>query len=110
MFDVHIGLPKTGTTSLQRHLCKHAGILEENGCLYPKEWMAPKHFAHHLVSLAVLQGGADNDEVLAKFADYLRARKNDHVLISSEAFTNCIQPKTFDRFSKLYYMACILSE
>ena len=78
MFDIHIGLPKTGTTSLQRHLFKHAGLLEENGCLYPKEWMAPNEFAHHRVSLAVLQGGANNNKLLAKFADYLRARKNDH--------------------------------
>jgi len=109
MFDVHIGLPKTGTTSLQRHLFEHAGILEENGCLYPKEWMAPGKFAHHLVSLAVLQGGADNDELLAKFADYLRARENDHVLISSEAFTNCILPKTFDRFSNIMSLWAALS-
>ena len=52
----HIGLPKAGTISLQRHLFKHAGLLEENGCLYPKEWMAPNEFAHHRVRLAVLQG------------------------------------------------------
>ena len=78
MFDIHIGLPKAGTISLQRHLFKHAGLLEENGCLYPKEWMAQNEFAHHRVRLAVVQGGADNDELLAKFADYLRARKNDH--------------------------------
>lgn len=109
MFDVHIGLPKTGTTSLQRHLFEHAGILEENGCLYPKEWMAPGNIAHHRVSLAVLQGGADNDELLSKFADYLRARENDHVLISSEAFTNCILPKTFDRFSNVMSLWATLS-
>jgi len=109
MFDVHIGLPKTGTTSLQRHLFKHAGILEENGCLYPKEWMAPNKSAHHLVSAAVFQGGADNDELLAKFADYLRARKNDHVLISSEGFTNCLQPHTIDRFSNVISLWATLS-
>jgi len=109
MFDVHIGLPKTGTTSLQRHLFEHAGILEEKGCLYPREWVAPGNFAHHLVSVAVLRGGADNDELLAKFADYLRARKNDHVLISSEAFTNCILPKTFKRFSDVLSLWARLS-
>ena len=109
MFDIHIGLPKTGTTNLQRHLFEHAGLLEKNGCLYPKVWMAPGQFAHHLVSLAVLQGGADNDELLAKFADYIRARTNDHVLISSEAFTNCIQPKNFARFSNVMSLWATLS-
>jgi hypothetical protein len=109
MFDVHIGLPKTGTTSLQRHFFEHAGILEENGCLYPKEWIAPGKFAHHLLSSAVRQGGADNDELLAKFADFLRARENDHVLISSEEFTNCILPKTFKRFSNALSLWATLS-
>jgi hypothetical protein len=71
--------------------------------------MTPNQFAHHRVSLAVFQGGANNNKLLAKFADYLRARKNDHVVISSEGFTNCLQPKTINRFSNIMSVWATLS-
>lgn len=44
MFDtcyLHIGPPKTGTTSLQRTLLKNAAVLERSSVIFPTQ--APNH-------------------------------------------------------------------
>jgi len=47
---VHLGFPKTGTTSLQKWLDKNSANLEENGILYPKSLRNSAGYAHHLMT------------------------------------------------------------
>lgn len=43
---LHVGTPKSGTTSLQNILARNRGVLEEHGCLYPGR--KPGHFIEAL--------------------------------------------------------------
>lgn len=50
---LHIGMNKTGTTSLQAWLSQNAQALSDLGFLYPQTGRAPQEDAHHLLSEAL---------------------------------------------------------
>lgn len=105
MINIHIGLPKTGTTSFQKRVYRNTESLERLGCYYPKEWILKNNFAHHSLSLAVLNECDESNARIKAFLGYMAAMDDRRVLISSEGFTNCIQPKVLQRFIE-YLGAC----
>lgn len=100
MIKIHAGLPKTGTTSLQKRLHTNTAVLEDHGWSYPKEWTGNNYLAHHSLSLAVLNDEKVNNDYISSFINYLAEKDDSNILISSEGFTNCIQPRALERFIK----------
>ncbi len=82
---VHAGLPKTGTTYLQRSFHARAPWLAQHGVLYPAP--AAGQWAHHEVAARLASGGeiAGDGEAAAVAAAI--AGDSPRVLLSSEAFS-----------------------
>jgi hypothetical protein len=92
---IHIGTPRTGTTTLQRVLFSHRAELADAGVLYPD--LTPSsagepHLSHqHLgEALAGRRAAADRAELLGKLDRSLAATKCDTVILSYEAL--CLVP------------------
>ncbi len=85
MLYIHIGTPKTGTTSLQAFLTEHAAALEARGVIYPAVGRTHRGKHHSLkaeLRSTVGLGGPAWQELRE-----LRNSKPDHrVLISEESF------------------------
>lgn len=87
---LHIGLHKTGTTSLQTFLKANEGMLRRAGYLYPRACIPEGSAAHHQLSwkMANLKQAAHFDEKTlldAILAEQKAARC--HLIISSEDFS-----------------------
>lgn len=87
---LHIGLPKTATTTIQNGLMQNSELLKEAGYLYPRS--GRKSNAHHNLAFQV----QDHyhylfDKSVGTFEDLLEEiRENNfvNVILSSEAFIN----------------------
>lgn len=80
---IHIGIHKTGTTSIQWFLAKNRGKLLENGLFYPtvpETDITP--FQHRYINLLIR--GNKKDTFIKYFEN--AAKKSPNVLISSETF------------------------
>ncbi|MDX8396810.1 MAG: hypothetical protein R8K49_00670 [Mariprofundaceae bacterium] len=88
---IHVGTPKTGTTSLQTYLAKKQGKLRRKGILYPhnldklQNSTAPKHqwFEKNLVTTNL-------QSLLENFTNIISQVKNDThtIILSSEGLYN----------------------
>lgn len=64
--------------------------------LYPIEFRDAGGFAHHPIAHAVL-AGPDHAELLKSFCAFLMDHRENNIIASSEAFTNCISTTYFGR-------------
>ena len=91
----HIGLERTGTTSLQRHCARHARHLLQDGFLYPTRSAAFAHVNHAPLAASYLPAGRPIDHHLrgddTRHVDIIKTLKAEidasaapTVLISSE--------------------------
>jgi len=87
---LHIGMPKTGSSSIQKAMASHPELLAERGVVYP-EW-ARRGTAHHPLHWALARtnlsgarnAGLDPDSVHRGLVDALET-PSDRVVFSSEA-------------------------
>jgi hypothetical protein len=91
---LHIGYPKTGTTSLQRFLAANQAALAAQGVLYPRAGRLGD--AHYGVNFALDIAAYDRPAELAVSADIgaeiaaeAAAAGADRVVVSSEYFATC---------------------
>src|ERR1700733_8311443 len=93
MLVIHIGMPKTGTTTLQRALASAADASEPAGILYPRILRNRGSIAHHaLAEELVVRKDLSGPQATA-FFELLSAADTRDMLISSEAFTNLLNPR-----------------
>ena len=95
---VHIGTPRTGTTTLQRILSSHRGELERRLVLYPDltpASAAEPHLSHqHLgEALAGRRPARERRELLDRLDRQMAATSCDTVVLSYEAL--CLIPAAF---------------
>jgi hypothetical protein len=105
---LHIGLPRTGTTSLQRLLAENARGLERADYAYPSRWRDREGIGHHALGTAVL-AGSEGSAVRDDFLRYVSSRGPRHVVVSTESLSNALNR---DRFPLLYdlLLACSASD
>lgn len=92
---LHIGMPKTGTTTIQKTLCLNGDTLEKMDIIYPE--VGQRYRAHHLfVDPLVQQKNVirpdpylDSEALIASIMQFTNQSK--HVILSSEAFASATQ-------------------
>ena len=90
---IHCGLPKTGTTAIQRFLTAERDKLADLGFDYPQLGLCSFGIAHHNLSNELFGHNDFNPErgSIRDFLDYLeRPERKPNVIISSEGFINCV--------------------
>jgi hypothetical protein len=83
---LHIGMPRTGTTSLQGFLAGRGAVLEAAGYEYPELGRDEQGIAHHTLGWDVLAHGAQSragSELLERVA-----RANGNTIVSTETLSN----------------------
>ena len=107
----HIGLERTGTTSLQRHCARHARHLLQDGVLYPTRSAAFAHVNHAPLAASYLPAGRPIDHHLrgdetchANTINTLRAEIDastaSTVLISSEHLSSRFRAPQIEAFAR----------
>lgn len=103
---LHIGIEKTGTSSIQSFLNKNREqILENYGILYPKTgiWFDKSHhgFAFSVTGSNLHIKEPENfDDMLNQLEEEIKENKPSAVLISSEIFRGLHQTDFFDLFNE----------
>lgn len=82
MFHIHIGVHKTGSTTLQRFFRLNAGVLAEAGVLYPDIGILQS--GHHEIAHAARHGEFTTG-VIAELSAFAKANRDATGLISTEA-------------------------
>ncbi len=90
MLVIHAGMPKTGTTVLQYALANSAQSLATIDLVYPHEFRDREGLAHHALSAEILSEVGDSGPLTRQWLEFLNGSRSKRVLISSEAFTNCL--------------------
>jgi hypothetical protein len=86
MLYLHLGWPKTGTTTLQRAMAEHRDLLDRAGTVYPDRWSREGDDSHN--NIADWVGDLDRyDTALRELTDFLTAHAGKDVLLSSESLT-----------------------
>lgn len=99
---LHIGTAKTGTTTLQRFLCKNENILSDLGYLYPKSGRpANNPIAHYNLANAIRSDSRLYNRHTGKWTDVsnqfldlhqeIEQRKLSQVIISCESFSRDLE-------------------
>jgi hypothetical protein len=91
---LHIGLPRTGTTSLQAVLARSVPELARAAYLYPEEWRDHEDIAHHNLGIAVLEGESGS-ETTRRFLDYVLLNRAQHIVVSTEWLSNGLDRTRF---------------
>lgn len=99
MLTLHIGMPKTATTAIQRLLAANVDRLESGGVDYPKKFRNAEGIAHHGLAEEIVRRQDSEGEVARDFLAYLHSQDSD-ILISSEAFTNALDKTRLPAFEK----------
>ena len=104
---LHIGLPKTGTTSLQQFLAANPAALAKHGYIYPDRWRTAD-LAHHRLRDIVEVESPDEPAppILDEFLAYLREPEAPNTIVSSEALTTGLTPRGLPRLRDLLERAC----
>lgn len=87
---IHVGMPKTGTTALQRQLAQSSEVLRKAGIDYPEAHRDAEGIAHHGLARELLSGWETAAPTVANLEAYAGGTDAKQILISSEAFTNCL--------------------
>lgn len=86
---LHVGLHKTGTTSIQKNLMDHEAGLRLAGYCQPNRLGRPAP-GHHRVARLIIDKGP------SAFVDHLlNATDSETIVVSSEAFTTLVQQRQF---------------
>lgn len=85
MIYIHIGLKKTGSTTIQRFLARNAHILKERGVLYPQLGGLPGH-AHHHMAVEIIAGSKEGRAAWDELLKLAQIGAAEHLLISAESF------------------------
>lgn len=83
---LHIGLPKCGSTTLQRHMAAAEALHQAHGACYPQAWRSPDGYRSHL-PLAKLPD-RQLQRALAEITSEARERGCDRVVLSCEHWAN----------------------
>lgn len=86
---LHIGLPKTGTSTIQGLLFDNTEALQHQNYLYPRATLGGKSdfaYAHHNLARAAYEQDAS---IWLSFQKEILANRSKKLLVSSEAFSNC---------------------
>ena len=93
---LHIGRPRTGTTSIQQSLYHSRAFLRHHGILYPETGL--HHGAHHQLGWGVSGQSITGwgkvpsfDSLLHKLANEVRSSKCENVIISTESLVHNIK-------------------
>lgn len=105
MLVIHAGMPKTGTTSLQRALAGAQDALREHGVAYPAAFRNAENIAHHQLPADLLSPDAARGQA---FLDYLAEESAPVVLVSSEAFINLFSRRSIFGFVCFLEACCRL--
>lgn len=92
---IHIGVHKTGTTSLQYFLSLNRGLLSGNGILYPETGIPDKHnlYGQHQLAWALMGNKRyPNDNIWIRLQEECKRERPAKIVISSEGFDNLEQP------------------
>ncbi|MFA5581313.1 MAG: hypothetical protein WDA25_05100 [Paracoccaceae bacterium] len=93
VLNIHIGLPKTGTTSLQVFCARQRSWLAAQGLYYPATMRAPMPTSsqHRYINAAMraqfADGGHGGDHALAMLAQEISRQNLRNALISEEQFS-----------------------
>jgi cytidylate kinase len=87
---IHVGMSKTGTTSIQQMLAKNEDLLSQSGILFPKS--ARKNGIGHHSLAAYIKQGKDEDHALKLQAEVSNS-KHKKVVVSSELFERMSEGK-----------------
>lgn len=96
MIYLHIGTPKTGTTTIQKALVENLLTLWQNNFLFPKAGM--KYWGHHNIYWELSAdpkydpklGGIEL--LLEKLLEYKRGKPQGNIILSTEAFWTAFHP------------------
>jgi hypothetical protein len=105
---VHIGLHKTGTTSVQSYFMRYRAELAANGLYYPESGCVTPEGAHHNIYRYYSKAAAESKRFNPKLgglpelrAELASVDPKSHVLISSEGFWVLArdEPEQFRKFA-----------
>lgn len=113
---LHIGAPKTGTSSIQKFLSQHGHSLKESGFIYPEVgFLGPCGVAQHRFAFSANTKkpkwvtdyeGETLDSLRKELDDYLResgllGKKHD-LILSSEAFSSAMSESSSQRIKEVF--------
>jgi len=82
---VHIGIGKTGTSSLQHFLWINKDVLKKYGILYPN--VGVQDGAHHLMAKTFLENINNKNKLFVDLVNEIKRNHYNTILISSEGFS-----------------------
>jgi len=99
---LHLGMPKTGTTSLQSILASKQAELAARGVIYPSQWRDEEGIAHHALG-ARLHDESDDvaAEMISEATAFVRSAACDRIILSSESLTNMVSRRKWPRFDRI---------
>lgn len=106
----HLGLKRTGTTSLQSALAAHRGRLAESGVIYPEEWWGHRFSPTHHGLTEVLRASNVTDEPVRHFTSYLREHRDRSVILSSEVVTDWLAESRIEAVLRTLSLAQTITE
>lgn len=103
---LHVGMHKTGSTSIQFFSCKNRSVLRDHNILYPSP--GSTGVAHHGIGKLAYSGDQKGfEEVILKIIEEAELSNCSNILISSEVFCkslevpNTIYPILREKFRKI---------
>ncbi len=103
---IHIGTPKTGTTSIQQFLYANKELLLKDKILYPSSIILDKQFDPQHWDLAILLNNFCEDNIMqnglvALLHNEIKNTQPDSVILSSEAFQSIVK---YENIKNLKYL------
>jgi hypothetical protein len=95
MLYLHIGLPKTGSTSIQQLLAANRDALLYQGFVYPSRWADRDGIAHHALGEDLVEPAPPLPAVWEEVFDHLRNTTDRHTLVSTEMLSFGLDPDRF---------------